>query len=148
MTPTEVVVDASVFVAAVLADEPSHGAAFAFLQTCARLEIARLAPAIIAAEVKGPVARRTGQPALARQLFAALRSRPDFVVLPIDAIVGDEAGELASLQGIKGCDAVYVAVARLLTIPLVTLYREQQERAPADVEVYTPEQALAKWWPS
>jgi len=140
MTPAELVVDASVFVAAVLADEPNHSEAFVFLRTCARQEVARLAPAIIAAEVKGPVTRRTGHPALARQLFAA--------VLPIDAAVGDEAGEIASLQGIKGCDSVYVAIARLLTIPLVTLDREQQDRAPADVEVYTPAQALVKWWPS
>jgi len=146
MTPAELVVDASVFVAAVLADEPSHSEAFAFLQTCAHREVTRLVPAIIAAEVKGPVTRRTGQPALARRLFAALRARPDFVVLPIDAAVGDEAGEIASLQGIKGCDSVYVAVARLLTIPLITLDREQRERAPEDVEVLTPEEALAKWF--
>jgi len=148
MTPAELVVEASVLVAAGLAAEPNHSEAFVFLRTCARQEVARLAPAIIAAEVKGPVTRRTGQPALARQLFAALRARPDFVVLPIDAAVGDEAGEIASLQGIKGCDSVYVAIARLLTIPLVTLDREQQDRAPADVEVYTPAQALVKWWPS
>jgi len=147
MTPTELIIDASVFVAAILADEPHHKEAIGFLHRCASEGVSRMVPAIIAAEIMGPVSRRTARPVLARQFFMSLRARPDFVVLSIDQTIGDEAGEVASLQGIKGCDAVYIAIARLLGVPLITLDREQLERAPADVEAFTPEEALAKWWP-
>lgn len=146
MIPTEFVVDASIFVASALSEEPQHAGAFAFLEAAVQAQITRLAPAIIAAEVMGAIARRTGRPLLARRFFAVLRARPEFVVLPVDATLGDEAGEVAALQGIKGCDAIYVALARTRAIPLITLDREQQERAPDDVEVLAPEQALAKWW--
>jgi predicted nucleic acid-binding protein len=148
MIPTELIVDASVLVAAALADEPRHKEALAFLRASVQENVRRLVPAIIAAEVKEPIARRTGRPALAAQFFATLRARPDLVVVSVDAALGEEAGEVACLQGIKGCDAVYIALARLLGIPLITLDTAQQDRAPADVEVFSPEQALAKWWPS
>lgn len=147
MIPTELIVDASVFVAAALANEPNHKEAIGFLHLCASERVTRLAPAIIAAEVMGPVSRRTEKPILARQFFMSLRARPDFVMLSIDATIGNEAGEVASLQGVRGCDAVYIAFARLLGLPLITLDREQKDRAPADVEVFTPSEALAKWWP-
>jgi predicted nucleic acid-binding protein len=148
MIPTELIVDASVLVAAAIAGEPKHPEALTFLHACVQENVRRLVPAIIAAEVRGPIARRTGRPALAGQFFATLRAHPDFVVISIDAVLGDEAGEVASLQGIKGCDAVYIALSRSHGIPLITLDNSQQDRAPADVEVFTPEQALAKWWPS
>ncbi|MGE5601736.1 MAG: hypothetical protein ACM30E_01720 [Nitrososphaerales archaeon] len=50
-----------------------------------------------------------------------------------------------ALQAVKGSDSVFLALARTLAIPLVTLDREQLERAPADVEVFTSERALAEW---
>jgi predicted nucleic acid-binding protein len=148
MIPTELIVDASVLVAAALADEPGHKEALAFLRASVAENIRRLVPAIMAAEVKGAIARRTGRAALAAQFFATLRARPDLVVVSVDAALGDEAGEVAALQGIKGCDAVYIALSRVLGIPLVTLDKVQKDRAPADVEVFTPEEALAKWWPA
>jgi predicted nucleic acid-binding protein len=40
---------------------------------------------------------------------------------------------------------VYLALARAIAVPLVTLDKEQQDRAPLDVEVLTAEQVLARW---
>jgi predicted nucleic acid-binding protein len=70
------------------------------------------------------------------------------VLVPVDLLLADEAGEIAVLQGVKGADSIFLALARVLAVPLISLDREQRERAPADVEVFTPEEALAKWWPS
>ena len=49
---------------------------------------------------------------------------------------------VASSKRIRGCDAIYVALAQHLGIPLISLDREQRERAPEDVAVLTPAAAL------
>lgn len=67
-------------------------------------------------------------------------------IIPVDVRLAEESGEIAILNGTKGSDSVFLALARVWSIPLITLDREQLERAPADVEAFTPEEALAKWW--
>ena len=48
------------------------------------------------------------------------------------------AAEVAADLRLRGADAVYVAAARLLRVPLVTWDREQQQRAGAVVVVQMP----------
>lgn len=77
----------------------------------------------------------------------SFRSLPNLTLVDVGATLAEASAEQALQQGLKGCDAVYVALARMISIPLITLDREQRERAPVDVEVFTPHEALAKWWP-
>lgn len=143
---TSIIADASVLVAAAIHTQPGHQYAIALLKRCTSSGMTLIEPAIVIPEIVGAMARLTGRPGLARQLMAAYRRRSDFTAVPVDAALSDRAGTIAALQRVKGCDAIYLALARELALPLVTLDREQRERAPEDVEVLTPEEALAEWF--
>ncbi len=148
MIPQSVVVDASVLIAAVTARETGHLLARRFVGACTARALPIFVPVIALAEFSGGLSRTGRSAEQIKRFLAIYRSQAEFTVVPIEVELGDEAVSIATLQRIKGCDAIYLALARDLTLPLVTLDREQQDRAPADVEVRTPEQALAKWWPS
>lgn len=147
-TPLNVVVDASVLVSAVKPDEPGYHAADRLLNWWVERQARLIVPAIAIPEVLGAAARNARRPLLGRQLLAEYRSRSNFVVIPVDVDLAESAGDIALSQHLKGCDAIYVALARRLKVPLVTLDREQRDRAPADVEVLLPDEALAMWFPS
>jgi hypothetical protein len=68
---------------------------------------------------------------------------PNFTFVPVDEALGGMAAELAATHQIRGCDAVYVALAQQLAAPLVTLDGEQRQRALAVVVMQTPTVALA-----
>jgi predicted nucleic acid-binding protein len=56
----------------------------------------------------------------------------------VDESLAREAAELAARLRLRGADAVYVAVARKLDLPLVTWDAEQRERGGAAIVVRTP----------
>lgn len=68
---------------------------------------------------------------------------PHVQLVTLDDALIDEAAEIAADRALKGADAVYVAVARRHRAILVTLDREQRERAAALVAVMTPTAALS-----
>ncbi len=143
---TSIVVDASVLVATAIPDDPGHRSALGLVDRCIREHMPFIEPAVMIPEVLGAITRMTGRPRLARRLLDAYRERADFSVVPVEIAVAESAGDIAALQRLRGCDAIYLALARELALPLITLDREQRERAPEDVEVLTPEQALAEWF--
>jgi predicted nucleic acid-binding protein len=146
MIPSQLAVDSSVFAAATLSHEQGHHTARTLMRTLTAREAELVVPALLIPEVMSALQRTRYPLARIRQLILAYRATR-MIVTPVDLELADEAGEIAVLQGTRGSDSVFLALARLLGIPLVTLDREQRERAPADVEVFTPEEALAKWWP-
>ncbi|RRR72295.1 MAG: hypothetical protein EI684_10245 [Candidatus Viridilinea halotolerans] len=58
--------------------------------------------------------------------------------------MAQEAAYLAADRAIRGADAVYVAVAQRYRCALVSLDREQRERAALLVPTLTPTEALAQ----
>lgn len=131
------VVDASVWVSALSQREPNHEASRRWLaaESASGLTI----PALALAETAGAVARRTGSADDGRTAARMLRATPGLRLVSIDAEVGREAAEIAAEHRLRGADAVYVAVARLLALPLATLEREMLDRASAVVEVIVPD---------
>lgn len=148
MSPHKIILDASVMVAAVTMREIGHAPAKAFMEACTAHSLPILIPAIALAEFSGALSRTGRSVQKTRRFLAVYRSQADFAVAPVEVALGEDAAAIALLQHIKGCDAIYLAVARELGLPLVTLDREQRERAPEDVEVLTPEEALAAWFPA
>lgn len=136
------VVDASVLVADVRPSEPHHQEAHAFLVRLTAEEQTLLLPTIALAEVAAAVSRGTGRPELARRLVAVLRRMPHIRLIPVDEPLADLAAELAAQHRIRGCDAVYVALARQHNAVLVTLDREQRERTPPFITVRAPAEEL------
>lgn len=60
---------------------------------------------------------------------------PGLRVVSVDAEVGRRAAEMAAIYRLRGADAIYVAVAYLLALPLATLDGEMRERGAAAVEI-------------
>lgn len=136
------VVDASVYIADMRPSEPHHAEARAFLGHVRQTGAEVYSPVIVLAEVAAGIARGTGRPPLARRLTALLQRMPNFIFVPVDEPLGELAAEIAATHQIRGCDAVYVALAHRLSAPLVTLDAEQRRRAPAVVAAQTPAATL------
>jgi predicted nucleic acid-binding protein len=137
------VIDASVHVADARPQDPNHAEARAFLDHVAANRCAVVLPTIVLAEVAAAISRGMGHPRVARLVTAVLRRQPHFQFVPVDGMLGDLAAEVAAQSQIRGCDAVYVALALQRSAVLITLDREQQARAPRDVEARSPAQEMA-----
>ena len=137
------VVDASVHVADARPQEPNHPQAHELLRQIAARGQAVYLPVIVLAEVAAAISRGTGEPALARRWTAALRRVPHFHPVPVDETLADRAADVSARYQIRGCDAVYIALAQQLGATLVTLDRQQQERVPPDLVARTPAEELA-----
>jgi predicted nucleic acid-binding protein len=97
-------------------------------------------PTLLLADVAGALSRRIGQSELAHQAVQMLLRLTELRLVPVDGRLGRSAAQLAAEIGLRGVDAVYVATAHQLKVPLVTLDREQQARAGRLVEVGSPGQ--------
>ena len=138
-----VTIDASVFVAADVADEQGHGAAQAFLAGVLAAGQEVHEPALAVVEVAAAVARRTGDGAHARAVGANLLQLPGVVVHDLDADSAAAAAGLASELRVRAADAVYAATALATGSMLVTLDKELASRCAGVVRVVTPTEWLA-----
>jgi len=94
------------------------------------------------AEVAAALARGTGDSDLALMAVAELRRLSGLTIIPIDEHLGELASRVAALYSVRGCDAVYISLALALEITLVTLDRQQLERAPSNVAALSPVELL------
>jgi predicted nucleic acid-binding protein len=136
------VIDASVHVADLRPSEPHHPEARAFLDHVRGAGELVYGPVIVLAEVAGGISRGTGRPALAKRLISLLQRVPNFVFVPVDETLGQQAADIAAAHRIRGCDSVYVALAQQMGATLVTLDSEQRQRSPAAILAQTPSEAL------
>jgi predicted nucleic acid-binding protein len=134
------VVDASVWVSRLVPQDVHHAASRRWLEEQAAGGDLVISPTLLLAEVAGAVSRRTGQSELAHQAVQMLLRLTELRLVPLDSRLGRSAARLAAEIGLRGADAVYVATAHHLNVPLVTLDREQQARAGRLVEVRSPGQ--------
>lgn len=137
------VVDASVHVADMRPQDPNHAQARAFLDCVADNGWAVVLPTIVLAEVAAAISRGMGAPDVALRVATGLRKQPHFRFAAVDDLLGHLAAEVAAGAQMRGCDAVYVALALEHGAVLVTLDGEQQVRAPSGVTARTPAQELA-----
>ena len=140
------VIDASVFVADAQPQEPFHADANLLLETLAAHQCVIYVPAIVLSEIAAAIARGADDPELAREAVGLYRQWPGLRLAPVDEMLGNLAAEIAARQRIRGCDAVYVALAYREQAVLISLDSQQRERAPSSVTAYTPAQALADWF--
>jgi len=132
------VVDASVCVALFHADEPGHPASRRWLAEAQGEAEPIVSPVILLAEVAAALGRGVGDAELARQAVRLLRGRHLVELFPVTETLAARAAEIAAEQKIRGCDAIYVALARQLEMELVTQDRQQLERGAAVVATRTP----------
>lgn len=130
-----VVVDASLWVARLVAHDAFHETSRSWLEAQRAAGTTFLAPSLLIVEVGGVISRRSGEPSLARRAVQALQALPDLRLVQMDAELVQATSGLAANLGLRGADAFYVAVAARLQVPLATLDSDQRARAGRAVVV-------------
>lgn len=138
-----VVIDASVLVAAARPLEDAHDAARAVMAGLIAVDVPVLLPAIVIPEVTAALIRRGAIVEAVTELLDVLATWPGGSIVAVDVHLADGAGRLAASLGLRGCDAVYVALAERVDAVLITLDAAQRQRLPLGVTALTPAEALA-----
>jgi len=134
-----IVTDASVWVSHLIAQEVHHAVSRRWLTTIVQSNTSIAAPALLLAEVGGAIARRTADAGLGHQAISHILSTPNLRLVYTDSELGILAADLAADQRLRGADAMYVAVAQRLGIPLISWDQEQVTRASGVVMAYMPD---------
>jgi predicted nucleic acid-binding protein len=134
-----IVVDASVWVSSLIAQDRFHQISRRWLQRYLASGDRLVAPMLLLAEVVGAVARLKADSQFGRDAVQELLSVPQLELVPHDAAFGEAAALLAADLRLRGPDAAYVAVAQQRRIPLITWDNEQGQRAATVVIVQTPQ---------
>ena len=134
---SQVVVDASMWVSRLYFSDAHHARSESWF-AAQRADTLLVAPVIVLAEVASAFARRTGEPTMALEIIARLRAIPTLSLVVVDEPIGALAARLAAEHALRGADAVYVATALRLGLPLVSLDQQQLDRAQAVVTVISP----------
>lgn len=133
-----IVPDASVWVSHLTPQEVYHATSRRWFREVINAGRIIAAPALLLAEVAGAIARRTGDTELGDKAVAHILSTPNLRLVYTDRELSLLAARLATQHLLRGADALYVAVAYRLEIPLVSWDQEQLARAPDQVTAYTP----------
>jgi predicted nucleic acid-binding protein len=135
-------IDASVFINAFIPSEIGHQKSKALLNFLKSEGIPMIAPTLLLPETAAAISRVYNDKKLAIRFAEQLRAIPQILFVPLDDLLSRQSiGTAANFQ-LRGSDAVYVSVALRYACPLVTLDREQYDRAAPALKTYYPEQLL------
>lgn len=136
------VIDASVYVSRLHRHETRHVESVRLLDAVAARRVTVLCPEILVPEVAAAIARGLNDTAFAQRAAAHLRALPGHRFVAVDRVLSGLAGRLAAECRLRGCDAIYAALAQREGARLITWDQQQLERAVAVVETLTPTEAL------
>jgi predicted nucleic acid-binding protein len=134
------VVDASVVVSRLVPHDVHHAASRAWLTRHVSDGGLVVAPALLLPEIAGAVARRTRVPRLARRAVEAILRLHALRLVPMDTVLARTAADLAGRLRLRGADAVYIATAVTLQLPLITWDVEQRQRAARVIHIVAPDE--------
>ena len=133
-----IVGDASIWISYLLPDDVNHEASRAwFAQLSPDEEIVE--PSLLLVEIAAGLSRRTGRFDLVQQAIATVRSEPRLRLHSMTDALMDEALTLAMRLRLRAGDAIYVALAHIMGVPLVTWDREQRQRSTSVIAVASPD---------
>jgi predicted nucleic acid-binding protein len=138
-----VVIDASVYVSRVQRQEVHHLASVRLLETVAARGVVVVCPEILVPEVAAALARGVDDTEMAWRAAAHLRTLPGHRFVGVDRALSDLAARLAAGCRLRGCDAIYAALAQREGARLITWDEQQRGRAATIVDTLTPAEALA-----
>ena len=136
---TKVVVDASVWVSRLMPQEVNHNVSSLWTDRFTTLGGMLVAPVFLLIEVAASVSRQSRQPELSKQSVTDLQTDEAMSFVPLDSALVQTAIELASTLQLRAGDAIYVALAHQMNIPLVSWDKERLQRASRLIATYTPE---------
>ncbi len=132
------VIDASVYVALINTHASEHSSSWAWFEQAKSAQEPVVAPAILLAEVSAALSHGAADPALAHQVVQQLLRSNVIELIPVTTALAERAATIAADHRVRGCDAIYIALAEQLSDHLVTLDQQQLERGAAFVTVCTP----------
>ena len=132
------IIDASVYIAILNIGETEHQASINWLRRMQRTGEPILAPNILLAEVGAAISRGTHDTLLARRVLHRLQTSTLITLRPVTESLANRSAEIAIDHRIRGCDAIYVALAEQVGHTLVTLDRQQLERGATVIATTSP----------
>ena len=99
-------------------------------------------PAHFPAEVSGVLSRVRTEDRLLREAVEQIESSEQFVINPISIRQGLFAAEIARSARVRGSDAIFIALANELDVPMITWDRQQRERGVIFCRTMTPVEAM------
>jgi len=133
-----IVADASFWVAAFLAQDAHHDQSARLLRRMVTDDIPVSSPTLALVELAGALARRTGSEPLAESAIRYLKGQSWLTLLPLSIAFSETAASVAITYSLRGADAVYVALARQESAPLITLDDEMLKRSTPAILAMTP----------
>ncbi len=136
-----IVIDASVWVSFFVKQDVNHAGTQPWLTKILTNQVAIAAPILLLAEISGAMSWRLGRADLGKRIINHLLAIPSLRLVSTGHALGIQAARIAARHQLRGANALYVAVADQLSIPLVSWDKEQIQRVAGLITTYTPEQA-------
>ncbi len=121
--------DASVFVSAFQKTEKHNLAAKEILAKISSERISLVSHALFFFEILSSMQRKTGDSSVTMKAMAIAKSLPAAKYVTIDQRLYASQESFVALLGLKGADAIYVAIANRYKAPLITFDQEILTRA-------------------
>ena len=139
-SPVAVVLDASVWVSREIPIDRNHAPANVWINSHVQANGHFMEPVWLMAEVAGAISRQMSPPdaVIATALLRYLRRNRIMRFVPMSAALLQNTVDIATIHRIRAGDAVYVALARRLSIPLVSFDTDHLTRAGGIVTVIKP----------
>ena len=135
-----IVIDASVWMSFIVQQDVNYSATRPWLTKLLTTKAPMAAPILLLSEVGGAVSRRLGRADLGEKAINQLLSIPTLRLVNIDHALGIRASHIAANHRLRGADALYVAIAAQLNVPLVSWDNEHLNRVSGLITAYTPAQ--------
>jgi predicted nucleic acid-binding protein len=129
------VLDASFIISAVLATQPLHNESKNFLDKIKRDNLLVFESEIVLPEIASALTRITNQHEEAIQFRREFRNIPNFYFISIDSYLSNIAVGYSAKLKLKGADSIYVALAYERGATLVTLDKQQYNKAKDFINV-------------
>jgi predicted nucleic acid-binding protein len=137
-----IVVDTSVLIGSLLATDAHYEESSAWGRFWFIRSYDAHFPMLILPELAGVLTRGGTPPQRVANAVAAIVERPTLHLHDQDLTNSLLAARVATATGLKGADAVFVALAAWLDLPLVSWDRQQRERGEAFCRTMTPVEAM------
>ena len=132
------VIDTSVYVALLNQSEPEYRPSWGWLNQVRTQKQPIFALVILVAESAAAISRGMGDQLLAHRVIGRLMRSQLITLVAVNSALAERSAEIAADYIIRGCDAVFVALAEQLGEELVTLDSEQLARSTAIVTARRP----------
>jgi predicted nucleic acid-binding protein len=137
-----IVVDTSVWVGVLLESDLHHQLSRSWYAGWSIEELPVHLPTLLLAELAG-VLRRRGTPSFdIAEILEEIVEREAVDLHSLDRQAARSASTIAATTGLKGADAVFVALAATLDVPLVSWDQQQRERGAYFCRTMTPVEAM------